>query len=32
MRLEDHGSQVVEERVVMKPHGETVVRKYIKGK
>jgi len=29
MRIEDSGSTIVEERIVMKPHGETVVKKYL---
>lgn len=32
MRMEEASSQIVEERIVMKPHGETVVKKYLKGK
>ena len=32
MRIDDTGNQIVEERVTLKPSGETVVKKYLKGK
>ena len=32
MRIEDSGSTIVEERIVMKPHGETVIKTYLQGK
>jgi len=32
MRIEDAGSIIIEEKIVMKPHGETVIKKYLQGK